>query len=801
MSRPPRRLAKRAGTLSLLIAMLATFLSVAAASPAAAVEQSVAGTVMRAGAPLDGEVEFYDSDGDYITWAPLDGNGRFQTSLADGDYWVSLYDKDTGDSQWWGGSQYRTSSQPINVTGAPLDLGTIDWVEPGSVTATLRGSAGQALDGELTIYADNGYGYGPIAEEYANDGDFSFNLAPGTYKFRFYSYDYGTSKFYPNANSLSAAQEVAIGRGANVLNAVTMAEPATVLGIVRNASGTPLRDIYVELRDSENNQVDWDYTDRNGAYSFRRVSEGTGYTVVAQDHNNSEYDDVTSAAFNVPATGTVTAPSVSMVRRSTISGKLTNASGAALSHVYVTAFDESFGYVGGSRTDANGNYTIVGLQPGTYRLRFVDQLDDYLSEWFDNKPDFESATPISVGTRQDVGGQNAQLAPDTTPVTGIDLQGTVRGTGGVPLVGVDACVASVGPGGDRCVKTSRAGHYVFTDLSAGNYQLQFGDWDEDGDRLPYRSEWYDDARTREHSKVITVAVDTPGVPRDATLTQYGALEGNVKDMAGVALSDAEIQAFDIDGEEVDSVNTDSTGEFELQLPPGPYRLRIEGWREQSVGPSESFVREWFDNVRTMDKARSLAVAPGVRTKGLAVKLTKNLEPYAAPTIVGTPVVGKALKATTGEFNLMAENTYTYEWLRGATVVDTAATYVPKLADAGQGLQLRVTATHHNLVGTATSRTSSAVKSVSATSITGTSPTKATVKLTVAVKVFGVANPGGTLTIKRKSTTVKSRVAVVNGKAVVTLTKQPKGSQKYQAFYSGTGKVLGSVSGVRSVTVK
>ena len=70
-----------------------------------------------------------------------------------------------------------------------------------------------------------------------------------------------------------------------------------------------------------------------------------------------------------------------------------------------------------------------------------------------------------------------------------------------------------------------------------------------------------------------------------------------------------------------------------------------------------------------------------------------------------------------------------------------------------------------------------------------------------VSTPGLTNPGGTVTIQRGATTVKSGVAVSNGRAVVTLGSQPKGAQKYRAIYSGTAKALSSVSAYRSVTVR
>jgi hypothetical protein len=177
----------------------------------------------------------------------------------------------------------------------------------------------------------------------------------------------------------------------------------------------------------------------------------------------------------------------------------------------------------------------------------------------------------------------------------------------------------------------------------------------------------------------------------------------------------------------------------------------------------------------------------------------DLAVLAAPRIIGTPIVGRVLTATTGSWNLSAQNTYTYRWLRGTTVVQdgTSPTYLVKGADAGGTLTVRVEATHNSLQGVATS---AAVrpKFASTTSVAGKSPKPHVAKLTVTVSVAGLASPGGTLVVKRGAKVVKSGVAVAGSSITIKLAKQPAGRQRYTVSYSGTAKVLPS-SG--SVTVR
>jgi hypothetical protein len=79
----------------------------------------------------------------------------------------------------------------------------------------------------------------------------------------------------------------------------------------------------------------------------------------------------------------------------------------------------------------------------------------------------------------------------------------------------------------------------------------------------------------------------------------------------------------------------------------------------------------------------------------------------APTISGTPKVGKTLTCNKGTWTGSPPITYQYQWLRNGSPITgaTGTTYVAKPADKNRSLSCRVTA--HNIAGTA-SKTSAAV---------------------------------------------------------------------------------------------
>ncbi len=69
--------------------------------------------------------------------------------------------------------------------------------------------------------------------------------------------------------------------------------------------------------------------------------------------------------------------------------------GDPLADVWVIAISAT-GNVRAATTAADGGYSIAGLAPGAYRLRFVDPTDTHTAEWHLNAPDPGSATPTTV---------------------------------------------------------------------------------------------------------------------------------------------------------------------------------------------------------------------------------------------------------------------------------------------------------------------------------------------------------------------------------------------------------------------
>ncbi|KRA32377.1 MULTISPECIES: Ig-like domain repeat protein [unclassified Nocardioides] len=131
--------------------------------------------------------------------------------------------------------------------------------------------------------------------------------------------------------------------------------------------------------------------------------------------------------------------------------------------------------------------------------------------------------------------------------------------------------------------------------------------------------------------------------------------------------------------------------------------------------------------------------------------------------------------------------YSHEWLRAGVAIPaaTARTYRPVAADAGKTLSVRVTARNLDKIGTSTSASTAIVKWVSTvTARSAYNRLKRKLVLTVRVTVPGLANPGGTVTVKKGSRTIKSGVAVRNGIAIITILRTVgRDAQKAQRWFA------------------
>ncbi len=259
-------------------------------------------------------------------------------------------------------------------------------------------------------------------------------------------------EYYDDQPDVESAQDIELiaGETRNDINA-QLATTGHITGIVTDAAG-PLQGIEVQVdryhEDIEMGGGWWDYsgniqTDENGAYDIGGLETGT-YRVRFSDNNSpsqyiSEYyndqtDPQNAETIELNAGQTRSGINALLATAAHITGSVTDDSGP-LQGIEVQAYryeDDGTGYsqwnqISGAQTDETGAYDIGGLQAGTYHVGFYDNNwpSQYISEYYDDQPDVESAQDIELIAGQTRSDINAQLAT-TGHITGIVTDAAAR---------------------------------------------------------------------------------------------------------------------------------------------------------------------------------------------------------------------------------------------------------------------------------------------------------------------------------------------------------------------------------------
>lgn len=112
-----------------------------------------------------------------------------------------------------------------------------------------------------------------------------------------------------------------------------------------------------------------------------------------------------------------------------ISGTVTDGTNL-VSGIAVYVKDHNYNYISGATTDTAGNYTVADIPTGSYKVEFDGSGSGYVIQWYNNKPDFNTADPVSVTEPSTTIGINATLVSANTTLVSANTT-----LGGVPAEG------------------------------------------------------------------------------------------------------------------------------------------------------------------------------------------------------------------------------------------------------------------------------------------------------------------------------------------------------------------------------
>ena len=572
------------------------------------VGKTISGTITDTeGAPLECYVYLCDADGSHLASALSDETtGAYNlTGLAPTSYKIRTSNYLGYLDEWYDNVYYQNNS---GGTGATLiDVSEAAATGKDFQLARRRSVSGMVTDGKAQPLVDvgvqafdslgnwAGYDYTDATGAYTLTG-----LAPTSYKVRTFNSLGYLDEWYDDVACWSNPQ----GTGATLvdLSESDATDKDFQLELGRSISGTvtvehsgaPLENIGVAAVGADGNW-NWGTTDATGRYRIEGLLPGQ-YRLIAQSSQVYADEWYDSVFYDLDPSGDEATPVDVSVEDATrmdfaltmgrsISGSVVDGeSGLPLQGVQVVVSNSHGDWLGDCVTDSNGEYSVLGIAPGSFLLRTSNSLG-YLDEWYDdvyyqNNSGGTGATPIDVSEAH-AAAKDFQLELPRT------ISGTVTDTEGAPLeCHVYLCDAE-GNHLSSVLSDDSSGAYAITGLFPGTYKIRTSN------SLGYLDEWYDNVACWSNPQgtgatPIDVS-ETDATGKDFQLRLGRTISGTVTDGEAQPLVEVGVQASDILGNYAGHSYTDASGAYTItSLVSGTYKIRTSN--------SSGYLDEWYDNV-------------------------------------------------------------------------------------------------------------------------------------------------------------------------------------------------------------
>jgi 5-hydroxyisourate hydrolase-like protein (transthyretin family) len=335
---------------------------------------------------------------------------------------------------------FALAPSALASTGTGRISGTVEaGGKPAESVSVEVFTAGRELVGSATTNASGTY-------EVAS-------LAAGSYKVEFIP-GHGSMdapQFYSGKPSFAEATEVLVEEEKTHSGIdAELHEGGSITGTVTGAGTGGLEhvDVFVSIAGEELIGGGFAVTGAAGKYEIKGLPTGSytvefypeygyGLNFVPQYYENA---DLLGDAKKVSVTEGTNTPGINaeLKEGGKISGTVTDASThKPVANVYVSAYKTSGGGEEGfeenyAKTNASGEYTIIGLVSGTYKVEFEAEPGtgtEYIKQYYNDEPAFASANPVTANQGSTTPGINAALVRKAP----VNTAGPVAS--GVPVAG------------------------------------------------------------------------------------------------------------------------------------------------------------------------------------------------------------------------------------------------------------------------------------------------------------------------------------------------------------------------------
>ena len=269
---------------------------------------------------------------------------------------------------------------------------------------------------------------------------------------------------------------------------------------------------------------------------------------------------------------------------------------------------------------------MSGLWPEGYRVEFYDPGYAYETSLI---------APVLVGEGP-VDGIDASL--ELAPAGSLpgSITGTVVDEGGSPIFNIRVVADDPVGSGFAAPSTDSQGFFRLRDVADGTYRVRFSS--PDGFWVP---EYFDDVSDPSAAQPIVVSASNTTAGIDAELAAAGVITGTITNRFGGDFQIATAIAYGFDGtvwQPVQDTSVVYDSEYRMEgVPVGVYRVELLG-RSFSGSP----LREFFDDVPTVDLATDVVVTAGEITAGISGSLGQGPPGAISGTVTdgsGAPIAG------------------------------------------------------------------------------------------------------------------------------------------------------------------